>query len=346
MVIEAAVAWSGSMDQTADIIRPDIAIVTMVGLEHYSAFRGKEAIAREKGKLVEALGSRGLAVLNADDENVMSMAARCEGRVVTFGQNADADYRIVGVKQRYPGPLVVKLASRHGTHTVTAELIGKHFSMCIAAAYAAAMEIGVPVETFTKAVSGFDAIQGRCEPVHLDNGTTFLMDTVKAPWESLTLPMETVRDAKAVRKRIVIDQMSDYPGSSNSKYRAAYKAARDAADEVIFVGDNAHRHGASEEDRASGHIVEALDARAVHEHLRRTLTDGELVLLKSSQNLHLERAALAFNSDVKCWVDRCGKSGTCVQCGMLAYPYEEHAAIRKSRRQKRWKSRIIGSDTA
>jgi UDP-N-acetylmuramoyl-tripeptide--D-alanyl-D-alanine ligase len=140
----------------------------------------------------------------------------------------------------------------------------------------------------------------------------------------------------------VIGHISDYRGDPVPKYRGAYQASRAVADQVIMVGDHAHEHRASEEDRKSGRVVEARTARDVFEYLRDTAMPGELILLKSSKNLHLERAALAFSHDVRCWVDNCGLDCTCMQCGLFGFPREQHKRIRGRRRLARLFRRMTG----
>lgn len=59
-----------------DLVKPSVGVVTLVGLEHYSAFRSLDAVAEEKRKLIEALPKNGLAVLNHEDPWVLAMASR------------------------------------------------------------------------------------------------------------------------------------------------------------------------------------------------------------------------------------------------------------------------------
>ena len=66
-------------------------MVTLVALEHKSAFRSIEAVAEEKQKLVEALPAHGLAVLNYNDARVVSMSSRTKARTVTFGKTGGDD---------------------------------------------------------------------------------------------------------------------------------------------------------------------------------------------------------------------------------------------------------------
>lgn len=341
VVLELGIGKVGDMTALADVARPDITIVTLVGIQHYAAFRGKEAVAAEKGKLVEATSPDGVVILNADDEHVMDMARRSSARVVTIGRERPADYRVTRVEQSFPGPLIVDVAWRGETYRLEANLVGDYFWLSVVAAFAAAVEAGMPPKAIGQAIAGFEPLPGRCSVTRVKGGPVFLVDTAKAPWESLLLPIRTLAAIDAPRKRIVIGQISDYAGNSRSKYRDAYAAARAVADEVIFVGDNAHRHRASKEDVAQGRIVEVATAKQLHEHLRATAVEGEVILLKSAQNLHLERAVLAFEDDVQCWTEKCGRHGNCVFCGMYGHPFREHRAIRRQARRDRLLRRLL-----
>ena len=137
----------------------------------------------------------------------------------------------------------------------------------------------------------------------------------------------------------MLGQISDYAGSSR-KYGTAYKIAREIADEVIYTGDSAHRSRASQADRDSGRFVELRSAKEVSDHIKQTAVPGELILLKSSSNLRLERIALAWTHDVKCWVPVCGKPSSCQTCGLYEVPFEEHRDFVAKRRLARRRHRF------
>ena len=120
----------------------------------------------------------------------------------------------------------------------------------------------------------------------------------------------------------------------------AYSAAREIADQVIYTGDNAHRSRASQGDHESGRFVELRTAKEVSDHIKQTAVPDELILVKSSSNLHLERIALAWTHDVKCWISACGKSESCQVCGLYEVPFEQHDAFVKNRRLDRRRRRF------
>lgn len=341
VVAELGVNGVGTMRPMAMLARPSVAIVTKVGLEHYTAFRSREAVAREKGELVAVLPADGLAILNADDVNVMSMAQRTRARVVTFGWSEDADYRVISARAAFPDRLVVEVEMPAGRFVIQTPFFGEQFWLATAAAFAGAVEQGVdPMEAIAR-IATFTPPFDRCGVLAVAGGPTFVLDSVKAPAEGIADAIAAVKKARAPAKRIVIGHISDYAGNPRKHYRDAYRLAREAADAVVFVGENMHRVPASDDDRAKGIFTGFVTPREAADHIRATAQPGELIFIKGSRNLHLERIALAWTQDVRCWEVHCGMGFDCIRCGMLAVPREDQGALRRAGRRRRFWSGLL-----
>ncbi|MBZ9992652.1 Mur ligase family protein [Mesorhizobium sp. BH1-1-4] len=344
VVFEAGAFGVDTIRPMAQMLQPHVAVVTMVRLEHVASFRTLENVAVEKRALVEALRPDGLAVLNADDPHVADMAAGARCRVVTFGIAAGADYRVTDIHAAYPDRLALSIDWRGGRLQLETPFPAEHFWLPTTAAVATALELGVPWDKVAAQVVTFQPLANRCAVIVTDGGPQFIVDAAKAPWHSINLALEMMTKATAVRKRIVLGQISDYVGSTR-KYDQAYRTAREIADQVIYTGDNAHRSRASQADRDGGRFVELRTPKDVSDHIKRTAVPGELILIKSSSNLHLERIALAWKHEVKCWVPVCGKREGCDTCGLYEVPFEQHRDhVRQRRRDRRWQRlrRVFG----
>jgi UDP-N-acetylmuramoyl-tripeptide--D-alanyl-D-alanine ligase len=342
MVVEAAVAWPGHMKPMAGVLRPNAAVVTLIGLEHKSAFSTLEAIAAEKGELVAAVVPGGFAMLNADDPHAMAMAALTRERVLTFGRSEGADFRAVDVRAAFPDRLRLTLVWGGGSLPLATRFAGEHFWLPTLAAAATAIELGTPPNLIAQRVANFEPLLERCGVISVPGGPHFIVDTTKAPWHSVKLAFDMVGSASAPRKRIVLGHMSDFAGS-DQKYRDAYHSARAAADQVVFVGQHAHRSKASRQDRDEGRFVAFTTPEQAAEHIRRTAVPGEVILLKGSVDLHLERIALSWVKDVKCWVTACGHNSGCVDCGRYGESYEWHKGRKKRGRLKRHLRRLLAN---
>jgi UDP-N-acetylmuramoyl-tripeptide--D-alanyl-D-alanine ligase len=335
-VFETGIAKKGDMDALSRLTRPTVGIVTLVNREHYSSFRGREGVAKEKGKLVEAIRPGGFAVLNVDDDLVAAMAARTGERVLTLARNANADYRVFAGFPSGSHGLLVELVGPRGTLAMRTGFLAEHFWLACAAAAVTALELGVPETTVVERVESFGGVHERFNLVETKAGPRFVLDTAKAPWDSLFLSFDAFARLEGGFKRIVLGYTSDYPGNPKPRYRDAYKRAAECADQVIFVGDNAHRSQASAEDIASEKFCKFSTVEEAVAYLRAQATADDLILLKGSRNLHLDRIALAWDYDVKCWNDHCGLSDCCKDCGLFEHPFPDHARLRKRRRRRFW----------
>ncbi|MFP1646641.1 Mur ligase family protein, partial [Pontitalea aquivivens] len=310
-----------------------------------SAFRGREAVAEEKGALLDALRPDGFALLNADDPMVMGMAPRCRARIVTFGKdNPDADYHVENVHAAFPDMLSFTIVGRGQRLEVKTQFPGAQFWMPVAAATAAALELGVPAQLIAARILTFSPVDGRCSVLPVPGGPTFILDTTKAPDGTLDLAFDMLAQAKIPRKRLILGVISDYPGSGSPRYRRAWLRAREIADQVIFVAKDISHAKPTSEDVENGRILGFATPQEAFEHVKATAQPDELILIKGSGNLHLARIALGFVQPVQCWEPACGMGGDCFTCPGLLVQFDGNALKRKKKlgRLAFWKSKNEG----
>jgi UDP-N-acetylmuramoyl-tripeptide--D-alanyl-D-alanine ligase len=334
VVCELGSGGPGTLQPKIDLVRPSVGVVTLVALEHYTAFRSVEAVAEEKGRLIEALPKNGLAVLNHDDPRVRLMASRTRARVVSFGKSS-GDYRVTHTVASVPGKLGMTIAHQGETFELETRLTGSHNYLPVVAAFACSHQLGVSPSCIKERFASFQPVFGRCSTHVIENGPVFIADTAKAPFHSIYLPISMMAEFSAPRRRIVIGQVADYSGSPKSKYRDVYRASQMVADQVIFVGDNSHRSMATAEDIATRRFVGMRSVEEAAAFVKETAIPGEIILLKSSRNLHLERIMLSFEHQVRCWQQACGKKLTCERCGSYSTPFARQIEIKKERNARR-----------
>jgi UDP-N-acetylmuramoyl-tripeptide--D-alanyl-D-alanine ligase len=322
-ILEIGAHLQGQLPAAARILEPDIAIVTLLALEHKSAFKTIENIGIEKASLVQHARSPGVVLLNADDPGVMAMAKLASARVKTFGRVAAADYRFEQLGQAAGGRLRLRVSWQDRQHDLETRFIGVHLWLPVAAAVTAALELGVSIDDISSRLKQVEPVFGRCSILAIRDGPAFLLDTRKSPWHSLQLSFDALEQMTASRKRIVLGHISDFMGS-NRKYAQAYQMARQVADEVIFVGRHAHRSRSSEADQLDGRFYSFATTQAAFQHIKATAVAGEAILLKGSSDLHLERIAVGFDQTINCWPSDCGVKGDCPTCGCLAHAFHVH----------------------
>lgn len=319
-VAEIAAAGPGSLDDRVALFRPDIAVLTVIGREHLAAYPDADGIATEKAKLVLGLGppDDGLAVLNLDDAQVRAIAARTPRRVLGFGRDPAATLRLVAVEADFPEPLRLVVEYAGGRHTVLTRLHGEHMAVPVLAAIGAALAAGVPLATALPVVARFEPIRGRMQVVRTPDDITWIRDDWKAPAWSFAAPLALLAGARVPRRVAIVGTVSDTTGDNGSNYRRFGRAARAAADLVVFVGPHAHRGARARATPDDASIQGFPTIAAATDWLRGELRAGDLVLLKGSHKAdHLVRILLDREAPITCWRERCPLTNCCSVCPAL-----------------------------
>ena len=272
------------LERSLALVRPGIGVVTSIGTDHLSVFGSMEAIAAEKGKLIEALPDTGAAILNADDPLVLAMSLRCRGKIVTYGLAADAQVRAEGIRSSWPDRLTFDVIHGDQRHTVCTQLCGTHWVPCVLAAIATSLEMGVPLAAAAHAIETVPPAKRRMEPVIRADGITFIRDDIKAPLQSIPPALDFIRNAQASRRIVVIGTISDYVGNSTRRYNQVARQALDVADLVLFVGPKASKCLKSKNHPKGEALLMFNSAALAAEYLSDILNPGDLVLLKGSEH--------------------------------------------------------------
>jgi UDP-N-acetylmuramoyl-tripeptide--D-alanyl-D-alanine ligase len=320
-VAELAASGPGTLDIPIRVFRPEIAVITVIGRDHISAYADIEGIAAEKGKVVSALPADGTAVLNIDDPLVRAIGERCGRKVIWFGEAEGSTLRLVEARSRWPEPLSLSVAYEGTVYEVPTHLHGRHMALSVIAALGTALAAGVPLDAAIRAIASVLPSEGRMEAVDGGGGVTFIRDDWKSPGWSFTIPLEFLREAQATRKVAVIGTVSDTTGDSSKNYKRFCRQVREVADLVVFVGPHAHRavRARQKEDDASIHGFSSI--RQAVAFLDQQLREGDLVLLKGSNRAdHLCRILLNRKQPVRCWRERCEKVIFCNACHQLLTP--------------------------
>jgi UDP-N-acetylmuramoyl-tripeptide--D-alanyl-D-alanine ligase len=312
---EFGVSGVGSLDRMASLFQPNMAIVTNIMRDHFTAFRSLEAIASEKSKLVAALPAGGVAVLNGDDPLVAAMAGRTRARVVTYGFSPSVDLQCLAASSVWPARLSLSVAWQGERHDVRTRLVGEHWAPIVMAAMAAALVLGIPASEIVQTLAAIEPPNGRYSVVEIPDGPIFICDDFKSPMHSVPPALSVLKEAAARRKVALFGHISDYSSSSSRKYKAIADKAVRICDRVLFVNRFASPKLFEGRDLHHGRILCFDDLKSAAEHLTEYLQPGDVVLLKGIRKKdHLERVPLNFGYALHCWRSNCGHQWECPRC--------------------------------
>jgi UDP-N-acetylmuramoyl-tripeptide--D-alanyl-D-alanine ligase len=299
--LEYSARGIGHIAFLCDIVRPHVAIVLNVGSAHLGEFGSVENIAVAKGELVEAATS--LAVLNADDPLVSAMAARTVHPVVTFGRSQDAEYRASEISVDDDGRPSFRLETPKGRAPVQLQVRGEHQVWNALAVAAAVIGAGVTSDVALVARHLGEArpvSRWRMEVTERPDGVTVVNDAYNANPDSMLAALRTLavmgRDGSR-RTWAVLGPMAELGPDAESAHVEVGRAARHlAVSRLVVIGSAAAgiHAGAVAEGAGAGELAQVDDIDAAVALLRAELRPGDVVLVKASRSVGLERVAAAL----------------------------------------------------
>ncbi len=305
LVVEMGARGIGHIRDLCSLAQPTVGVVLNVGTAHLGEFGSQQQIARAKAELVEALPPDGVAVLNADDPLVAAMAARTQGRVVTFGQGVDADVRVDDLRLGDDGGPRCTLVTAAGRVEVSMSLLGTHQALNGAAAAAAALALGQPLGSVADGLATATPVsRWRMERRVRADGVVVVNDAYNASPDAMREALRTLaalgRAPGAGRTFAVLGAMRELGASSRNEHDGVGRlAARLDISQLVVVGEDAralHR-GACLAGSWDGEPVLVPDADAAVRYLRAELAPGDVVLVKAARAAGLERVAEALLAD-------------------------------------------------
>jgi UDP-N-acetylmuramoyl-tripeptide--D-alanyl-D-alanine ligase len=320
-VLEVGIAKDGEMRIQAKTLRPNVVVVTGIARDHWQSFGTLEATRNSKADMLRTLRADGVAVVNADDQNVRWMATQTSARVVLAGQSEDADIRATDVRLEWPRGMAFTLRVGGESHPVHTKLVGSHMVFPALAALAVAHVTGLPLTDAIARVEALEPTPGRMMKMDLPNGAYALRDEFKASIDPYLAGIDAFGQVPATRHLAVLGEVAEEKG--NDEYREIGARIGEIADEVVFVGSSKHASTLRAGTKVAGfdpaHFRRVRDAHEALEVIRPLVRAGDVVFIKGRWQQALGRIGLALaGRDVKCRADPCPfKRMLCDVCPFL-----------------------------
>ena len=307
MVAELAMSRTGEIRRLARLAAPDLGVITNVAPAHMENFGDLDAVAATKAELVEELPEDGTLVVNADDTRTALLADRLGtevARVITFGRSESAMVRAVDVEAGAGGlgwSFSVSLPD-HDPLPVSLSLPGTAGVANFLAAAAVAWALDVPAEIIADTAAALELLPNRGAVRELASGVVILDESYNASPEAVKGAVDTLAGLAATRRRIaVLGDMLELGAWAEEAHREmGRRAAESAIDLLVAVG--VHASVVTGGAREAGMAVEATHgfetAADAAEWLPTHLEAGDLVLVKGSRAVHMERVIEAIEQPV------------------------------------------------
>lgn len=295
-VLEMGQSLFGEVRRLCEIAPPDVSVVLMIAPVHLEFFESVEQIAAGKAQLVEGLKPGGIAVLNADDARVAAMRAKHTGRSLTFGIDNPADVSAAGIEVARFGLTRFCLRTPLGEARAELPLPGRHNLMNALAAASVATCFGLAPDRVAEALGTARASEMRGEVIDFTAGFSLIDDSYNSNPRSLVEMARALvegrgeRGQPARRALVVAGEMLELGRDAAEMHRGAGRELAAAGVDALW-GVRGLARELVEGARAAGldeaRFFETIDEAAAA--LIAELREGDLVLVKGSRGVHMER---------------------------------------------------------
>ncbi len=290
LVVEAGASVPGEIPKLRAVIEPTIAVISNVGYAHVEGFGSLAGVMQEKLSLAEGVR---VAVVGTEPPE-LAIAARRQGRTVVAGTGPAAEVRPDAAELDDGGHPRVTWRG----HTVTLPVVGFHQIENAMLALAVGREAGTDPARSVAALASVRLPGGRGAMLELGGGLTVIDDTYNANPGSLHWAVKFAHWLAQHRQRplaVVVGSMLELGPESARLHAAA--AAEIAALGPALVGAVGDFVPAFEPHRGvlGRRLITAPDAEALGSRLKAALAGNEIVLLKASRGVALERVLKDLN---------------------------------------------------
>lgn len=292
LVVEVGTNQPGEIAALGAIVRPDMVVLTCIAEEHLEGLGDLDGVAEEEASMLRFLAPRGFAAVNVDAPQIRAHLPRADAhgpRMTTFGTAEDADLRVT--RAVYEAPWL--RFTLNGRFDYRLHMPGAHNAANAAGAIAAARRLGFSPEEIAARLESFVPPPMRSEVVSLGD-VTLINDAYNANPHSALAALEMLHAlARGGRRIAVFGEMRELGEHAAALHRrVAERLREERVDHVLLVGRAAeYMHDALRGGGLFNPTVECCEtAEACGERLAALVRSGDVILLKASRAVGLERA--------------------------------------------------------
>lgn len=288
-IIEMGMNHFGELDRIARAVRPDIGVISNIGVAHIEFLGSREGILKAKCEMLTHLKRDGVAILNGDDDMLRTLGGKLPQRILWFGLGEKMDFYADEVEQVGLEKTACTLHTPIGSVRVNIPVPGIHMVRNMLSAAAVGVELGLTLEQVKAGIEAFHAAKNRMSVETTQSGITVLNDVYNSNPVSCKASLDILANAKG-RKIAVLGFMGELGDYAEEGHRTVgTHAAKKGIDILYCIG----AYGDAMADAAKKAGMKEVYALTTQEEFWEKglpmLKAGDTVLVKASRSGAFEK---------------------------------------------------------
>jgi len=288
-VIEMGMNHFGEIHALAEVVRPQLGLISNVGVAHIEYLGSREGIMQAKCEMFDFMPKDGVAVLNADNDMLITLDGKLPQKLRWCGVGNKKDVyadnlELVGMEKTK-----CSVHTPIGSFDAVIPMPGEHMVLNALSAVAVGLEMGLSLEEMKAGIENFVPTKNRMNVMKLDNGMTVLNDVYNANPVSMKASLDILANAEGRKVAILgfMGELGEYAPKMHEEV-GAY-AAEKGIDLLFCIGRLSEKMEQGAKDGGVKEVHRFDNQEEFWDEGLAMLKKGDAILVKASRSMALEK---------------------------------------------------------
>ncbi|MBF8982245.1 UDP-N-acetylmuramoyl-tripeptide--D-alanyl-D-alanine ligase [Lutibacter sp. B2] len=292
-IFEMGMSGFGEIDTLASIVKPDVSVISNIGLSHIEHLGSQENIRKAKMEVVNYFDESSTLIINGDDLFLQEVKENHNTyKCLSIGFEDDCDFRAIIKKDMYAEGIIFEVDYNQHKETYSLKVAGKHNVYNALCAIAVGILFKVDIESITKAISSFEGSDMRLHVKNAKNNITIIDDTYNASPDSMKAAINVLGTIAPERTIAVLGdmlEMGEYAKAGH--YNVGCEVGKNNLDLLITVGKESEniKVGAIKNGLEDKNAFSCKENKEVIKILEKILKENDTILVKGSRGMKMEQ---------------------------------------------------------
>ena len=281
-VLEMGMSDLGEIDVLANCARPDIAVITNIGLSHIENLKTQENILKAKSEIFNYFNEKNTLILNGEDENLLKINNKCF-EILRIGYNHEYDVYAFNIILKEDNT-TFSVKDNNQEYVFNIPMAGKHNVLNSMLAIGVAKKLNVSFEEMKRGINNLEATSMRLEVIKKDK-ITIINDCYNASPDSMKSSIEVLNTYKNGRKVAILGTMNELGDEAINAHTEVGCYAKEKVELLVAIGDyrDCYKNGFKQDN-----IITFSNKEEFLGNLKNVIKENDVILVKASRGMKFE----------------------------------------------------------
>ncbi|OUQ59930.1 hypothetical protein B5E58_02245 [Tyzzerella sp. An114] len=290
-VLEMGMNSFGEIHNLSKIAKPDIAVITNVGVSHIENLGSREGILKAKCEIFDFMKDNRTAVLNIDNDMLQTLEGKTKFNTLWYGVENKKDIYADNIVKNGVESISCDIHMKDENFSVYIPVPGEHMVLNAMAAALVGNKLGLTVAEIKRGIEEFVPTKMRMAVIKTEKGTTIINDVYNANPVSMKAGIDVLSGGEGEKICILGDMFELGQFAKEMHYDTGVYAAQKKIDKIICIGEISKSMYEGALSLGGNAFYFETQDEFIEKGIEELVSEGATVLVKASRGMHFEKTA-------------------------------------------------------